>query len=228
MNEQARQGVPRPTLLRLPSYYRVLRSLADGGRQFVSCTHIAAALRLDPTQVRKDLAATQIVGRPKVGYSVAELMKAISAFLGWDNASAAFLVGAGSLGTALMGYGGFKEHGLDIVAAFDADPAKHGRQVHGREVLPLEKLPDLAERMHVRIGVLAVPAEAAQDAVNVMVLAGLRAIWNFTPVRLDVPDGTIVENVQLAGSLSVLMQRLNETLRKEQLDGAVNDGSDRK
>lgn len=115
----------------------------------------------------------------------------------------------------MLGYSGFQEYGLNIVAAFDVDPAKIGEDVHGREVFPLEKLHDLALRMHVLIGILTVPAAAAQDVATFMVLSGIRAIWNYTPVKLEVPELVVVEDVKLASSLAVLSSRLAEMLRAE-------------
>jgi redox-sensing transcriptional repressor len=207
--------VPLPTIRRLPGYLRFLRTLKARGREVVSCTHIADELTLTSIQVRKDLALTGIVGKPRVGYDVPELIDAIEEFLGWKNTSDAFLVGAGSLGRALLGYDGFQEAGLNLVAAFDVDTAKIGTQIHGREVLALERMHDLAMRMHVLIGVLTVPAAAAQDVATMMVMAGMRAIWNYTPVKLEVPDNVIVEDVKLTSSLAVLCSRLGDLLRSE-------------
>lgn len=209
------KAAPLPSVRRLPAYLRFLQTLKARGRDVVSCTHIGEELGLVSTQVRKDLAITGIVGKPKVGYIVPELIQAIQDFLGWNNTTDAFLVGAGSLGNALLGYEGFKEYGLNIVAAFDVDPKKVGAQVHGREVFPLEKLHDLVARMHVLIGVLTVPASAAQDAANYLILSGIRAIWNYTPVQLEVPPSVIVEDVKLSASLAVLSSRLAEMLRAE-------------
>ena len=124
----------------------------------VSCTDIGAELKLDPTQVRKDLEAAGIAGRPRIGYATAAVMEGIEGFLGWKKVNEAFLVGAGSMGSALLGYRKFEECGLKIVAAFDSDPAKIGQKIHGKHVLPLEKLADLARRMHVLIGIITVPA----------------------------------------------------------------------
>lgn len=208
---------PEPTLRRLPSYYRFLKYLQYEGRGLVSCTHIAHDQGLDPTQVRKDLAVTGIVGKPKVGYEVPVLIAAIESFLGWDNAQEAFLVGAGSLGTALLGYSGFKEYGLNIIAAFDVDPGKVGQKLHGKVVMPLEKLSNLATRMHIHMGIITTPAEAAQAVADQMVAGGIRAIWNFAPVCLKVPPSVIVENVQLSSSLAVLSNKLREMLRKEEV-----------
>jgi len=206
---------PEPTLRRLPAYHRFLKRLETQGRAVVSCTHIAADLALDPTQVRKDLAVTGIVGRPKVGYAVPALIAAIEHFLGWDNTTEAFLVGAGSLGTALLGYEGFREHGLQIVAAFDVDDVKIGQQIHGKRVLPLRKLSSLARRMHVRLGIITTPAGAAQEVADLMVEGGIKGIWNFAPASLKLPAGVIVENMQLSSSLAVLSNKLHGALRHE-------------
>lgn len=215
MEPDAVKSAPLPSVRRLPAYLRFLQTLKAHDRDVVSCTHIAEELGLVSTQVRKDLAVTGIVGKPKVGYSVPQLIEAIQEFLGWNNTTDAFLVGAGSLGHALLGYTGFQDYGLNIVAAFDVDPAKIGLDVHGREVFPLDKLHDLALRMHVLIGVLTVPAAAAQDVATFMVLSGIRAIWNYTPVKLEVPESVVVEDVKLVSSLAVLSSRLAETLRAE-------------
>jgi redox-sensing transcriptional repressor len=209
------KGIPIPSIRRLPSYLRFLYTLKARQREVVSCTHISEELGLTSIQIRKDLAFTGIVGKPKVGYIVSELIDAIERFLGWKNTNDAFVIGAGCLGSALLGYDGFTQHSLNLVAAFDINPSKIGTKIHGKEVFPLDKLFDLATRMHVLIGVLTVPAAAAQDAVNLLVLSGIRAIWNYTPVKLDVPPNVIVEDVRLTASLAVLSSRLTEILRVE-------------
>lgn len=209
--EKGERVAPEPTLRRLPLYHRYLKVLQDGGVTTVSCTKIGMALSLDPTQVRKDIEVTGIVGRPKTGYGVADLADAIERFLGWDNATEAFLVGAGSLGAALLGYHKFAECGLQIVAAFDADPAKVGGQIHGKHVLAIEQLPDLMQRMHVPIGIITVPAAVAQRVADLMVTGGVRAIWNFAPVHLNVPADVIVHNEDLYCSLAALSQKLRQS-----------------
>jgi redox-sensing transcriptional repressor len=213
--DESLKSVPLPSIRRLPTYLRLLYGLKARGREVVSCTYIAEDLGLVSVQVRKDLAMTGIVGRPKIGYGVAELIDAIERFLGWKNTADAFLVGAGSLGSALLGYEGFKEYHLNLLAGFDADPAKIGTHVHGKEIFAMDKLPDLIHRMHVLVGILTVPAAAAQQVADLMVRAGVRAIWNYTPVQLQVPDSVIVEDVKLAASLAVLSSRLAEMLRKK-------------
>lgn len=199
--------VPVPTLRRLPTYHHYLLRLRQAGRTAVSCTLIAEDLKLYPTQVRKDLAATGIVGKPKVGYDVDELIESIETFLGWNDTHSAFLVGVGSLGAALIGYPGFDRYGFDIVAGFDIDPHKVGTVVRGKRILDVDKLPGLAARMHVHLGIIAVPAATAQVIADVMVRGGIRAIWNFAPVGLQVPEGVVVQNEDLASSLAVFLQK---------------------
>ena len=213
MAEAEIRPVSEATLRRLPSYLHVLQTLADRGRGVVSCSHIGEILHLDPTQVRKDLEATGIVGRPKVGYEIPALVEAIRGFLGWNNAKDAFLVGVGHLGTSLLGYQRFASCGVNIVAAFDAEPTKVGTIVHGRNVFPMEKLTDLARRMHIHIGILTVPATAAQDVADQMVAGGIQAIWNFAPAALQLPQEIIVQNENLYPGLAVLSNRLAEVLR---------------
>jgi len=215
------KSAPGPTLRRLPTYHHYLKHIEGMGRDFVSCTHIANELRLDPTQVRKDIEVTGIVGKSKVGYDVAHLIRAIEEFLGWDNASDAFLAGAGSMGTALLGYKGFMNYGLNIVAAFDSDMEKVGKTIHGKEVLPMSKLTDLSRRMHVLIGIITVPASAAQQVADLMVQGGIRAIWNFAPAAINVPAEIALENVHLSSSLAVLSNKLAQILKAEHKQGVV-------
>lgn len=200
--------VPIPTLRRLPRYYQFLARLKSQGQDQVSAAHMAEVLGVHHTQVRKDLAMTGCQGRPKTGHKVAELMTAIEGFLHWDNHSEAFLVGVGSLGAALLKYRGFERAGARIVAAFDADPAKAGTKIGDIPVLPMDKLPDLARRMHIAVGIITVPPEGAQAVASLMASSGIRAIWNFAPVALDLPDDVVVENLELFTSLALLLRRL--------------------
>ena len=174
MNTELPRTVSEPTLKRLPLYHRFLKELLQREQEAVSCTDIGEELKLDPTQVRKDLEAAGISGRPRIGYATAAVVDGIERFLGWKKVSEAFLVGAGSMGSALLGYRKFEECGLKIVAAFDSDPAKIGRKIHGKHVLALGKLADLAQRMHVLIGIITVPAAEAQAVADLLV-AGRRA-----------------------------------------------------
>lgn len=197
-----------PTLRRLPLYLRLLDKWQSEGRTTVSCTHFADALGFDPTQVRKDLAVCGVPGRPKVGYNLRELAVGVARFLGWDNPGEAFLIGAGPLGAALMAYEGFAERGLAIVAAFDPDPAIAGNLIAGKPVLPMSKLPELARRMHISLGVLALPSAQANEGLRACVDAGIEAVWSFAAVRPEAAEGIIIEHVDLAQSLAVLSHRL--------------------
>ncbi|HWR52123.1 MAG TPA: redox-sensing transcriptional repressor Rex [Bryobacteraceae bacterium] len=225
--------IAEPTLRRLPRYHHYLTELAEKGIKSISCSQIGAELSLDPTQIRKDLECTEVGGKPKVGYVIADLMRAIEDLLGWNNARDAFLAGAGHLGSALLGYNeGFRRIGLNIVAAFDIDPGKVGKQVHGTHVLPLSKLANLSERMHIHLGIITTPASVAQSVAHLMVEGGIRAIWNFAPVSLHVPSHVIVQNESLYASLSALSFKLNRQLQSEihkeekENDSITNSSSD--
>lgn len=193
---------------RLPQYHHYLSQLYTNGIKQISCSVIGRDLSLVPVQVRKDLQFTGIVGKPKTGYSVAELLRAIETFLGWNNVNEAFLVGVGNLGTALLGHERFSSFGLRIVAAFDTDPDKIGQWIHDKAVLPLEKLADLSQRMSVHLGIITAPGEVAQGIADEMVKGGIQAIWNFAPGRIKVPPNILVRNEDLYSSLASLSWKL--------------------
>ena len=192
-----RRGIPEPTLRRIPKYRYYLAELQEKGVRTVSFSAIGGHFNLQPIQVRKDIQITGIVGKPKVGYGVSELLAQIDAFLGLNNPNEAFLVGAGSLGTALLGYSRFSKVGMNIVAAFDSDPEKVGRWLHGKLVLPMEKLPYMARRMGTHLGIITVPAPVAQQTAELLVASGILALWNFAPVVLKLPAHIIVHNEDL-------------------------------
>lgn len=208
MRTSAAHPIPQASLRRLPQYHHYLVELESRGVRQVSCSVIGRDLNCIPVQVRKDLQFTGIIGRPKTGYAVAELIKAIEAFLGWNNVNEAFLVGAGNLGTALLGHERFSRFGLRIVAAFDNDLAKIGSGIHGREVLPLGQMVGLAQRMSIHLGIITAPAEVAQGVADEMAIAGILAIWNFAPVKLKVPAHIFVHQEDLYSSLASLSWKL--------------------
>jgi redox-sensing transcriptional repressor len=206
-------SIPQPSLGRLPQYHHFLVELKAKGIRQVSCSTIGQYLNLVPVQVRKDLQYTGIVGKPKTGYAVDELVQSIETFLGWNNVNEAFLAGAGNLGTALLGHERFSRFGLRIVAAFDTDPRKTGAWIYDKAVLPLEKLADLAQRMSVHLGIITTPPEVAQSIANEMIKGGIQAIWNFAPVKLKVPENIIVHNEDLYSSLASLSWKLARRFR---------------
>lgn len=205
--------VSRSTLKRLPLYLHLLEKLQAEGLETISCTQIAKEFDFDSTLVRKDIEATGEVGTARIGFRVAGLTEKIKEFLGWNNAHDAFLIGAGNMGKALLGYKDFEKYGLNIVAAFDKDSQKLGMVIFGKEVLPLSRMPGLVKRMHINIGIVAVPAEHAQAAVDDLVAAGVKAIWNFAPAPLKIPEGIILENARLTQSLAVLTNNLTRVLK---------------
>jgi len=220
------QEIPEASLRRLPIYYRFLQQMAIDKVTRVSCADIARGLGLDPTQVRKDIEMTGIVGKPRVGYPLGDLVRWIENFLGWNRPQGAVLAGAGSLGSALLGYEKFRSHGMEIVAVFDVDCRKIGQWIHGREVQPLGFLPDLARRTKIRLGVIATPAEAAQSVANLMVSAGIRAIWNFTPAHIQVPERIILQNEDLYHSLASLSFKLETRVGVTPIEGEISYAED--
>lgn len=207
---------PLPTIRRMASYLRILRRVRGEGQEAISGTQIAEELQLESIQVRKDLAYTGITGKPGVGFLVEELIGKIEAFLNWDNNTDAVLIGAGHLGGALLGFDAFQRYGLSIVAAFDADPDKVGTQIHDKHVLGMEKLANLIERMHIRMAILTVTADAAQSVADLVVDAGIEGIWNFVPVTLKVPERVFVQNEDLFSGLAVLSVMLQHNRRKDE------------
>jgi redox-sensing transcriptional repressor len=214
--KSAPKAIPEPTLRRLPIYYQYLKKIkSEDNPQYVSCTQIGNELNILPIQVRKDLEIAEASGKPKLGYDVKELLFIIEDFLGWNNTTEAYLVGVGNLGSALLKYQGFKEYGLNIIAAFDDDEAKTGTEIEGKMIFHVRKLPEMIKRMGIKIGILAVPARCTQDLANLMLEAGIYAIWNFSPVKIIVPQGIIVQHENLASSLVILSKKLTMLLNTE-------------
>ncbi|MFP4113303.1 MAG: redox-sensing transcriptional repressor Rex [Spirochaetota bacterium] len=199
-----------PTIKRLPSYLHVIENAQREGREFISGTVIAEELELEPIQVRKDLAITGIVGRPRIGFPVQELIDAIYSFLHWDHDHRAIIVGAGSLATALMGYAEFPRRGLSIVAGFDTDQAKVGQIVNGKPIYHLDELPDRVGRLSASIAILTVPSHVAQQVAEQIIDAGITAIWNFTNLKLKVPPGVLVQKEDLSSGYAVLSVKIRK------------------
>lgn len=207
------------SLQRLPRYLAYLKVRQKQGTLTVSSTNIAEDLRLNPVQVRKDLALATDAGRPKTGYPLDTLIDDLEHFLGYHNTRDAFIIGTGRLGCALLGYDQFAEYGLTILAGFDTNPALHGTEIDGKPIFPMEKLKNLVERMHVTIGILTVPNAVAQPVCEEIIGCGIQAIWNFSTVHLEVPDRVIVHNENLAASFAVLSTQMEASLHPERLEG---------
>ncbi|MDL2217812.1 redox-sensing transcriptional repressor Rex [Christensenellaceae bacterium OttesenSCG-928-M15] len=204
-------ALPLQTFKRLPDYYNYLKGALKTNTPYISSAAMAREMGLNEVQVRKDLASvSKTPGKPRKGFDVLELMECIGECLGYHNRKEAVLIGAGRLGRALLSYPGFEEHGVQIVAAFDADRTLTDIKIGGKQIFSMEKLPSLIRRLQVHIGIIAVPAEAAQDVCDVLVQNGVAAIWNFAPAYLKTPKDVLVQNENLAASLAVLSQRLSD------------------
>jgi redox-sensing transcriptional repressor len=206
-----KQKIPAvPSIRRLPSYLHLIRQAESEGAEFISGTLIAKELHLEPIQVRKDLAITGIVGKPKRGYPVVPLIAAIEHFLDWDNKKNAVIIGAGNLATALTGYQQFKMHGLNFVGAFDTSAEKIGKQIHGVTVYHIDELSELAKKLGATIAVLTVPSEFAQESADRVVKAGIKAIWNFTNRKLKLPDDVVCQREDLTSGYAILCVMMGE------------------
>lgn len=205
-----RKEISKSVLKRLPVYLSYLKNMPEEGPAHISATALAGALGMGEVQVRKDLALVSDGGRPKIGYLRSSLVEDIEQFLGYDNTTDAILVGAGKLGCALLGYEGFEEYGLNILAAFDRSPHADDS---GKPVLPMEKLPTFCKRNKVLMGIITVPAANAQEVADLMIECGIKAIWNFAPVHLDAPDHILIQNHNMATNLAVLSMHLQAQMK---------------
>jgi redox-sensing transcriptional repressor len=196
----------------MPLYLSYLKSLPKDDTVHISATVMANDLKLNDVQVRKDLAQVSDGGRPKIGYIIEDLMKDIEHCLGYDNVDTAILIGAGNLGRALLAYDGFSEYGMDIVTAFDVDETIIGTTMCGKQVLPMDKLPSVCKRMKIKIGIITVDSQEAQNVCDVLVNNEVLAIWNFAPVHLNVPDHVLVQNENMVNSLAILSNHMAERL----------------
>lgn len=196
------------TLERLPIYLNCLKTFSKKGRKSVSAKQIADTLGLGEIQVRKDLASISTGGKPKIGYITENLINDIKFYLGYDNVKDAVIVGAGKLGKALLAYEGFKEYGFNIIAAFDNDINVLGMDNSGKQILAIDKMKPLCERMHVRIGIITVPAHCAQKVCDMLIDSGILAIWNFAPTHLNTPENILVKSENMAASLALLSKHL--------------------
>ena len=204
--------ISKSVLKRLPGYHAYLKTLQNSDSPYISATAIANALDMGEVQVRKDLAMVSDGGRPKVGYVRERLIEDIEQFLGYDNTTDAILVGAGRLGQALLGYSGFDEYGLNILAAFDIRPETK-RKDSGKPILPLDQMVPFCQEHKILMGIITVPTEFAQEACDRMIQVGIKAIWTFSPTHLDVPDHVMVHNENMANSLAILSMHLQAQMK---------------
>lgn len=196
--------IPRPTIERLPLYLRSLTQLDESGVDVVSSEELGRILGITSVQIRKDLAYFGEFGRRGVGYDVTELMQQITEILGMNRPNKLAIIGAGHLGQALARYEGFSEYGFMLAAIFDSDPEKIGMEVAGQQVLSADYVTEVVKSLGIQIGILTVPAPAAQQAADQLVKAGVRAIWNFAPTRIEAPADIQVRQENLSVGLLAL------------------------
>ena len=198
--------VSRAALGRIPVYLRFLESLPQDV-ETVSATTIAKALGFGEVQVRKDLGAICGSGKPRIGYTVSDLKESLESLIDSRNGKTV-IVGAGKLGRALLDYGGFSDYGLDILAAFDTEVSQNNAS--GKPILPIDGLHDFCKENDVSIGVIAVPAKAAQEVCDKLCQSGTKAIMSFAPCKLTAPEGVAIQYENMALSLAHLKTQIEQ------------------
>lgn len=195
---------------RLPGYYRYLRELEKIGITRISSQELGARMGLTASQIRQDINCFGTLGQQGYGYNVSDLRSHIGSILGLDTPHSMVIVGAGNIGQAVAWYPGFSQRGFEPVAMFDVKPELIGTVIRGVPVYDTQDLVSFLKEHPVRIGVIATPSRAAQQAAQALVDGGVRAIWNFAPMDLKVPENVAINNVHLTDSLLVLTYRLHQ------------------
>ncbi len=201
MNERK---ISESTVRRLSLYLRLLRETRPRGSRVLSSRELAERTGTTSAQVRKDLSFFGSFGKRGRGYDVDELEHVLSEILGLGRRWRVGLVGVGKIGSALLGYGDLARRGFDLVAAFDVDPSKIGRELSGVRVWPLDELEEVVRRERVEIGIIATPPDAADATARRLTEAGVSAILNFAPVKLSTPDAVAVRTMDVALELEGL------------------------
>lgn len=197
-----------PAIRRMPTYLHKLLKMRLEGKVSVSSTELAEYMNIELIVVRKDIALTGISGQRRVGYDINELIRYIKNYLGWQDTISATLIGAGSLGSALLGYDDFNHYGFGIESVFDADPSKIGKEIRGREVFDIATLESRLKNSPPEVAVICVSSAAAQQVADKLVAIGIKYIWNFANVALQVPPGVVVQREVIAGGLAMLGVRM--------------------
>ena len=198
------ESIPNPAVRRLSLYLRQLEGYARTGRRTISSKQLGESLHLTDAQIRKDLAYFGQFGHPGIGYKVEELILEVRKILGTNKTWGVIMVGAGNIGRAMAGYRGFDRKGFKVVAVFDNDPAKVGRKLGGFTIQPLVEMAEAVQKHSVRLAIIAVPADCAQDIADQLISAGVRGLLNFAPVSLTVPQNVALNTVDMAVQLEQL------------------------
>lgn len=200
--------IPDPTLRRLPWYLAHVRLLYAEGLAHVSSTAIAHGVGVAPSLVAKDLSFVSLRGRTRVGYQTAEVIRVLEEFLGFTTTHKAYIIGVGNLGGALLADKGLRHFGLDIVGGFDIAPELVGTCIGDTPIYHIDELEARTSQSDVQIGILTVPYRHAQAVCDQMVSAGLTAIWNFTPIRVQAPPYVVMHNTSMYAHLAMIFARL--------------------
>lgn len=195
------------TIKRMPQYLRLFNKMLGYGRDYISSVQIAQETGLRPILIKKDLLMVGAPGKTKLGYNVKGTVDAIETYLGWHDKKDVCLVGYGKLGAALFNYEGFKKHGFNIVAAFDCNAEKIAQEAQ-HNLYPINQLTKVIQENKISTAIIAVPATAAQGVADTLVNAGVKAVWNFSPVDIKVPEDVIIQNEDLSVGLALLCSRL--------------------
>ncbi|MBQ9148989.1 MAG: redox-sensing transcriptional repressor Rex [Oscillospiraceae bacterium] len=209
-----KKTISKSVLRRLPGYLAYLKNIQEPETPYISATALANALGMGEVQVRKDLAMVSDGGRPKIGYLRESLIEDIEQFLGYDNTTDAVIVGAGKLGQALMCYKGFDEYGLNILAGFDLHSVGEKTE-NGKPIFHVDHLQSFCRTHKVLMGIITVPEAAAQSVCDQLIQCGIKAIWSFVPGHLEVPEGVMVHNENMATSLAVLSMHLQAQMKEK-------------
>ncbi len=205
------RNIPEPALRRLPWYLAYVKLLKNQGESYVSSTQIAKKINVSPTQIAKDLSYVNISGKTRVGYEIDQLIDVLEEFLGFRSSHKAVLFGVGSLGAALLSDSGLEQYGLKILAGFDIKDDIVNTKINN---IPVYHADEFIERnrktIKAEIGVLTVPADIAQQTADYLIEGGVRGIWNFTPFRIRVPEGVVLQNTSIYAHLAVMFNRLKQ------------------
>lgn len=207
-----------PAIRRMPLYYHKLMLLHQLGEEDVSTSQFARYMHVEPIVVRKDFELTGAAGNRGKGYKVTVLIDAIREYLGWDKWMRACLVGAGSLGTSLLGFQEFAEYRLNICEVFDAAPKRIGTEIYGHLVRDVAALPQVIPDAKIQMGIICVPARNAQQVADELVQCGIKLIWNFSNTCLQLPPDVIVQREVIAGGYALLCRKFHEHAAPSELD----------
>ncbi len=201
--------IPEPALRRLPWYLAYVKLLQQEGEEYVSSTQIAKKINVDASQIAKDLSFVSITGKTRVGYEVNSLVKVLESFLGFNKRHKAVLFGVGSLGAALLQDSGLSQYGLEVISGYDIRPEIIGKEINNIPVYHIDQFKTQQTIQPISIGIVTVPVNKAQEIADYMIEQGIKAIWNFTPFRINVPKDIVIQNTSLYAHLAVMFNRLN-------------------